>query len=232
MRSALIVLLLSTFAAAAGPPVQCPTVSLLNIDKGEYEARPGVKFQLEGYSARMVPRGKQMPICMSKENDVQHGRIIVSSEALTTLFHQKLQANNKSKLSDVKVELKDGHVSITGKMHKVVGIPFTVEGPVDAPDGKLLRVHANKIKAAGIPVKGLLEGLGVELGDMINPGRGKGVTAKDDDLYFDPEKLGDIRGRISHVEVDAKNNLVVDFGSPAAAHVAKNQPPKAPAKQR
>ncbi len=220
MRHVLVLLLLSMFASAA-EPAKCPTPSILSVDKGEYTQRPGVVFVLENYLARMVPRSKHMPQCMQKDNEVQHGRIVVSGSSLTTMFNQKLRQGGKSKITDLKVELKGSDVAISGKMHKVLAVPFSVEGPVDSPDGKRLRLHADKVKAAGIPVKGLMDALGVELAGLISPGQAKGVSANGDDLYFDVDKLGHTRGHISKVQI-AGENLMVEFSPGETKQVAQN----------
>ncbi len=213
--------------ARGADPVTCPTISGLAVDKGRYTARPGVVFLMENYSAKMVPQGNHMPQCTQKISSIDHGRIIVSSESLGRMFDQKMQKSGEHKVSELKVETKGNHIAISGKVHKVIGVPFTIEGPVDSPDGTSLRLHAEKVKAAGIPIKGLLDMVGVELGSMLNPGSKEGVVIKEDDLYFQPEKLGHIRGHIQHVQVSG-NNLIVDFGGPARqmASAKSARPPR------
>jgi hypothetical protein len=185
-------------------------------------------FVLENYSASMVPEGTQMPGCTQKISNIEHGRIIVSGRSLSAMFDEKLKKTHETKISDLKVETKGDHIAISGKVHKVIPVPFSIEGPVDSPNGADLRLHADKVKAAGIPIKGLLDMVGVELGSMLNPGADKGVIVKDDDLYFQPETLGHIRGRIQHVQVSG-NSLVVDFGG-APKQVAAAKAPKLPPK--
>ena len=74
----------------------------------------------------------------------------------------------------------------------------------------MLRLHAEKIKAIGLPVKGLLKMLGVELGSLINPDATKGVTIQGDSIFFDPEQLDNIRGHMTKVQI-TPSGLVVDF---------------------
>jgi hypothetical protein len=74
----------------------------------------------------------------------------------------------------------------------------------------VLRLHAEKIKAMGLPVKGLLKMLGVELGSLINPDATKGVSVQGDSILFDPEQLDNIRGHITKVQI-MQSALVVDF---------------------
>lgn len=209
----LCVVLVMACIATGSEPVTCPTISGLSVEKGRYIARPGVVFLMENYSAKMIPESNQMPRCTQKVSSIDHGRIIVSGESLGRIFDQKMQKSGERKISDLRVETKGNHIAISGKVHKVIGVPFTIEGPVDSPDGRSLRLHAEKVKAAGFPIKGLLDMVGVELGSMLNPGSKNGVVIKDDDLYFQPEKLGHVRGHILHVQVSG-DNLIVDFGEP------------------
>jgi hypothetical protein len=205
-------LLLATCAWGAEIP-PCPTTSTMNINRGRYAARPGVEFTIENYAAHMVPRGKTSPLCYIKINEIEHGHIVVSDAALTKLFEQKLA--HSGKITGLKVQAKDGHIMLSGTAHKGLPIPFTVEGPVDTVDGREIRLHAEKVKAVGLPVKGLLEMVGVELGSLLNPGSNKGVMVKESDILFDPTALGNIRGYIEHVQVSGQD-LVVDFGKPPA----------------
>ncbi len=221
MRLTIVLLLLTTCAwGAEAPP--CPTVSAMNVNKGEYSPREGVEFTIENYAAHMVPRGKNPPWCYVKLNEVEHGHIVVSDAALTKLFQQKL--SNSGKISDLKVQAKDGHIVLSGTAHKGLPIPFTVEGPVTT-DGRHLLLHAEKVKAAKLPVKGLLDMLGVQLGSILNPGSNKGVTVKDQVIVFDPEQIGNISGHIERLQVSGQD-LVVDFGKgPATVAQAKGSKP-------
>jgi hypothetical protein len=52
------------------------------------------------------------------------------------------------------------------------------------PDG-LLRLHAEKVKAAGVPVKGMLDLLGLDVADLMTMPAGSGIRADKDDLLLD-----------------------------------------------
>lgn len=211
MRLPLWSLLIATCAWGAGAP-PCPTVSSISIDKGHYEARPGVVFLVENYAAHMVPGARQSPACFQKINEIERGHIVVSDAALSKMFEQKL--SNSKKISGLKVEAKSDHVAISGTVHKGIPIHFSVEGPVDT-DGHFILLHAKKIKADGLPVKGLLDMLGMELSGMLDPGANKGVTIQGDTISFDPAVVAHVRGHIERLQITGKD-LVVDFGKPRA----------------
>ncbi len=220
MRLPILLFLMTTCAWGAELP-PCPTTSAMNVSKGEYSPRDGVEFTLENYSAHMVPRGKQSPLCYIKLNEIEHGHIVMSDAALTKMFQQKISKSGK--ISDLKVEAKDGHIVLSGTAHKGLPIPFTIEGPVST-DGRRLLLHAEKVKAAKLPVKGLLEMLGMQLGNILNPGSNKGVAVKDETMVFDPAQIGNISGHIERLQVTGQD-LVVDFGKPPAT-VAQAKAPK------
>ena len=56
---------------------------------------------------------------------------------------------------------------------------------MDNVQGRAIRLHEQKIKAVGLPVKGLLNILGVELGSLINPDSAAGVTVQEESQCFE-----------------------------------------------
>jgi hypothetical protein len=212
MRLCLLVLLLVPALCHAAEPVRCPEgPSHLVIDKGEYTSRPGVVFGLQGFSGYQVPRGKQMPLCLAKITDIQHGRVFVSGQSLTNMFTQKMkQSPKKQSVSDIKVRINGDRVVITGKVKKLLPVSFEIEGPVEAAEGYAIRLRAEKIKAAKLPVKGLLEMVGAELSSLINSQATRGVTVQENTILFEPEKLANIRGQLTRVQISG-DALVIHF---------------------
>lgn len=214
----LLATILISLPALAAEPVKCPEApSHMVVEKGRYSPFEGVTFALEGFVARMVPRGNSVPLCLIKVNEIQRGRVFLTGESLTRLFNQRTQGKKRS-IDDVKIETKGEHVIISGKVKKLVPVPFEIEGPVSSA-GPHLRVEAKKIEAAGLPVKGLLNMLGAELGSIVG-GQTEGVTVNENTLTFRPENLANIRGQIAAVNVTSEG-LAVTFGAPAQKQNAK-----------
>lgn len=122
------------------------------------------------------------------------------------------KGSGQQQISDLTIKTKDNQLEISGKVKKLISIPFDLIGPVDVADGHMLRFHIDKIKAAGIESKGLLDALGVHLTKMLHPDAAKGVTVQDNAILFDTEAIANIKGQISHVAL-AGENLVVDFAT-------------------
>jgi hypothetical protein len=60
----------------------------------------------------------------------------------------------------------------------------------------------------------------MELGSLINPQAARGVTVQENSILFEPEKLANIRGHMTKVQVSPEG-LVVDFGQPQKQAQAK-----------
>ena len=52
------------------------------------------------------------------------------------------------------VTIEDGALHAAGKLHKGVTVPFSLTAEVSAASDGSLRLHAKKLKAAGVPVRG------------------------------------------------------------------------------
>ncbi len=197
----------SSFAAE---PLKCPApVTRIAISQGEYSPQPGTVFQLHDFVANMVARGKTSPLCFNRTTEIAHGDVFVSSDSLSAMFKRKLKQSHKSSISDVTIETQPDKVVLKGKMKKVIAVPFTVEGPVTT-DGRNLDLQAKSIKALGLPVKGLLDALGKELGSMIQSESMTGVAASGDTLIFQPEGISHVEGHIAKVSITDKG-LSVQF---------------------
>src|SRR5262249_2908541 len=64
-------------------------------------------------------------------------------------------------------------------------VPFTMTATVSATPEGLLRLHAEKLKAVGVSVKGLLDLLGLNVDDLMKMPPGSGLRAEKDALLMD-----------------------------------------------
>jgi hypothetical protein len=208
-----VILLLSTSFFGA-EQLKCPApVTRLVTPKGEYSPQAGVTFLLQDFSAHMVQRGKSSPLCFNRTTNIEHGEVFVSSESLSHEFESKIKQSPDSKIHDFKVETKEHLVDLSGSIKKLIPISFTLEGPVTT-DGHALVFHATKVKAEGIPLKGLLDMLGKHLSSMMQTDSVNGVLVKGDTIIFEPEQISHVRGHILSADVTS-GGLLLKFGDAA-----------------
>ena len=196
-----------------------PPVGHIAMDRGEYSSAPGVSFGLHHFSATLIPQGHAAPLCYQKLTVVSHADISVSNDSLTRLFDQKL-SDSESKISDFKAVIAPDRTTLSGKVKKVIPIEFSISGPVST-DGRAIVLHADKIKADGIPVKALLELVGEHLSSVLAIKNSPGITVQDNSLSFLPEEVAHLKGHIRSVEC-TDSGLVLHYG--AVHHAAASSP--------
>jgi hypothetical protein len=240
MRILALLLLLVGLASATEEKQQstCPTgpPKHISIKAGEYAPNPGTTLELQNFNADIIPLAKELPNCLINETLVQSGSVTLSSESLTKLFNGKSGAN--AKIKDMKVATEGQDLSITGKVHKVVDLKFQIEGPLKPLQHGEVRMNVDKIHADGIPIKGLMDMFGSDLGSLMASGSTPGVSAKQNTLVFHTEQLMHFRGEITAVHV-LKDGVTLDFGParsesqaeagkqpPSVKHVAQKAPPR------
>jgi len=136
---------------------------------------------------------------------VDTAEIAVTPESLGALMNSYVLGYEGSPIRDVSIEIKDGRIKQKGRLHKGIGVAFEIEGSLSAnADGNIV-LHADKIKADHIPVKGLLHLFGDDLADLIKQGAGRGMKVEGDDIILMPEAMTPpphIHGRVTRVAIE------------------------------
>ena len=187
----------------------------------------GVVLNVRALDGEFVSRRKgEPPIFDDPESYTLRMRtadISMDSASLTNLLQQSLKAH-PSPLRDVRVTIENGELHATGKLQRGVPVPFSMRAAVSAaPDGAL-RLHATKLKAVGVPVKGLLDLIGLQMDTLLKMPPGSGMRADGDDLLMDTAAIlppPRTEGRLQTVAVTG-NRLTMRMIGPGA-------PPRRPA---
>lgn len=203
-------------------------VSMHNV---KYRFAESVSIQVNDLSGAFVPLGDHtMPVADDKNSfkiRIDTAEIAMSPEDLANLLNQFVLSRPGSPLSGISVTtLANAHLRVKGRLKDKGNIPFETEGAlVAAPDGKL-RLHAEKVKALKIPVKGLMDAFGIEVDNLIKSGQVPGVAADGNDLIFDLEQMlpaPRIEGRVTKVRVEP-NTIVQTFSNGSNAKDTKVLP--------
>ena len=147
---------------------------------------------------------------------IDAGEIAMSTASLTALMNHYVFAYRKAPIKDLEITTDEkGRLAEEGVLDKAVDVPFKVKAVVmPTPDGRI-RVHAKSIKAAGLPVKGLMGLLGIEMDDMVKIQAGRGIAVDDNDFLLDPQWMlppPRIRGDVTSVRV-AGDEVIQVFGA-------------------
>lgn len=147
---------------------------------------------------------------------IQNAKISISTQVLGTALNERLFAGSDSPLKNLQISSENQKLKVKGRLHSKGDVPFEMIGTLSAtPDGKV-RIHAEHIKALHLPVKGLMDLLGLNISKMISSSQMEGVRAEGDDLILDPQQilpLPRIRGKVSSVQVMG-DQVIQIFGRP------------------
>jgi hypothetical protein len=222
-----IVLAVSQSRAMAGSAATQPvTVAMKNVNY-HYSGPIAVHIvQLQGY---LTP-AKSAPLVIFDDYNsfVMHltsAEIAIGCDALARVLNENVFSSANAPIKGVTIANKDNHLDIKGKLHQEEDVSFEASGTLSVDADGRIRLHMEKVKAAHLPVKGILDLLGIDLAKLINTNQVRGIAMEKNDMLLDPEEIlppPRIEGRVTAVRL-AGNDIVQIFGTAQAANFASKQ---------
>jgi hypothetical protein len=187
-----------------------------------YHFSDTVVAEIKSLNGELVPLGKnEFPIFDDKDSfnlRISTAEIAIDSSNLANVLNSYVFARPHSPLTGLSIIVEKGRLKVKGKLHDKGDIPFETEGILTpTADGKL-RLHSEKIKAMHVPVRGLMDLFGIDLGGLIKEGKVPGVRAEEDDLILDLEQIlppPHIEGKVVSVRIEGDKIIQVFGGSDA-----------------
>jgi len=148
---------------------------------------------------------------------IRSAEISITSDALANALDQFAFAASDSPIKRVRISPVGNRIKIQGRLHSKGDLPFETEGSLSVtPEGDI-RVHTEKVSAAHLPVKGLMDLIGETLAKLIDTRKVRGVRIEKDDLILSPAGLfppPHIQGRLSSIVIRG-NEIVQQYGKPS-----------------
>jgi hypothetical protein len=208
--------------AGAGQASGAPTanaavrVGMKNVD---FHLTDTIIVHISALNGKLTPKPGQIPVFDDKESfglDVDSANITVSMTALTNDLNEYVFAKANAPLKKLNVTTKGKELVVKGLLVSKGGVPFETSGTLAVTPEGMIRVHTTKVKALKLPVKGLMDLLGVDTADVLNTKKVEGVTVDKDDLILDPGKIlppPEMKGHLASVDVE-NQAIVLEFKSP------------------
>ncbi len=152
--------------------------------------------------------------------------IAISCDALAQVLNQNVLSASNAPIKELSIESKNNQLVIKGKLPQKGDVSFETTGELTVTEDGRIRLHTEHLKAAHLPVKGLLDLLGIDIARMINTKKIQGISADKDDLILNPEQIlppPHIQGKVSAVRIQG-NEIVQIFGTSSAENFAAKQP--------
>lgn len=144
---------------------------------------------------------------------VHTGDFIIDQDSMAQIFNKYELTYPGCPLSDLKIEAKPGRLKMAGTLRKGIPLPFEMEGTL-RPNGKgQIVLTPETVKSAGIPVKGLMNLIGLEVASLMNSRPNGGMKIDGNDIILYADKLlpsPAVSGFVSGVKVEA-GKLVLTF---------------------
>ena len=181
-----------------------------------------VAVEIKSLNGVLVPLGKnEFPVFDDKDSfnlRISTAEIVIDSSNLANVLNSYVFARPQSPLTELSISVEKGRLKVKGKLHDKEDIPFEMEGIlIPTTDGKL-RLHTEKIRAMHVPVKGLMDLFGIDLGALIKEGKVPGVRTQGNDLIFDLEQIlppPHIEGKVVSVRIEGEKIIQIFGGSDA-----------------
>ncbi|HZP23540.1 MAG TPA: hypothetical protein VFB04_08840 [Terriglobales bacterium] len=187
-----------------------------------YHYTDQVAVQIRALRGQFVPLKGDVPVFDDKNSfalKIASAEIAITPESLSNVLNSYVLAKADAPLKAVSVQIVRDQLTIKGKLHNKGDIPFETEGILSITQDGKIRLHTEKVKALHLPVKGIMDLLGLKISDLINTGKIEGVAVDQDDLILDPAKLlppPHITGRITKARLE-RDNIILVFGHTSAA---------------
>jgi hypothetical protein len=146
---------------------------------------------------------------------IHSATISVTTDALANVLNQYAFSAADAPLKGIRVSTQGDKIKIRGRLHSKGDVPFESEGSLSVTQDGQIRVHTEKVKAAHVPVKGLMDLLGETISKLIDTRKVRGVRVQGDDLFLTPSELfppPHIEGRLSSISIRG-SEVVQKYGS-------------------
>jgi hypothetical protein len=185
----------------AGSPVE---IQMRNV---AFRVARDIVLEVRSLRGRLRPTHADRPVTFDDSDsfivEIDSGEVAMTSASLTALLNSYVLAGG-GPIRNVSVTIEGSKLIQKGTLHKGVSLPFEVEGSVSATPSGDIRVHAEKIKSAHLPVKGLLHLFGASLSKLVNGNAGRGLRVDGDDMILLPRYATPpphLEGRVTQVSL-------------------------------
>ena len=183
-----------------------------------YHFTDQVSVHILGLDGKLVPQKEgNLPIFDDPRSftlAINSADISMRTDSLTHVLNQYVFSAPDSPIKDIAVAIQGSLLKVKGKLRSKGDVPFETEGNVGATQDGQIRIQARKIKAVKVPVKGLMDLLGLKLANLINTKGVAGVRVDGDNLVLDPQQIfppPHIQGWVTGVRL-GNGEIVLTFG--------------------
>lgn len=206
---------------SAPPPVEAtrniPTqVEMVNVN---IHLDPTLILHIHYLSGQFLPTTKGQPPAFDDKLSyvvaIDSAEVGVTAVSMSPALNTYVFGAPDAPLKKLTLSMTGSQIKLAGTLNKGIGIPFEMTGSMSATaDGKI-RITPTQVKAAHLPVKGAMKLLGLDMAELINTRKTKGVSVEGNDIILDAAQMLPppmMRGRITAVSIQG-DQIIQTFGT-------------------
>ena len=235
MRPAVVtrVVVVAALLAAEVPaqPARAPARVQAQMRNVDFHLDDRIVVNIEYLRGELVATdSKSVPFFDDKKSflfAIDTARMSMDMQALSVLLNRYVFGYPGSPLSQLSVAIEKGKLRQRARTR---GITVTTVSEVSVTSDGRIRLHPTSIKAAGIPVRGLMSLFGLRMGRFVNLQGARGVAFDGNDMLLTVDQILPpplIKGRLASVALDG--NRMVQIFRPASGTAAPRMQPTDPA---
>jgi hypothetical protein len=184
-----------------------------------YHLSDSISVHIVQLQGKLLPTNKErLPIFDDANSftlEIDSAEISITADTLANVLNQYVFAAPDAPLKGIHISVQGEKLKIRGRLRSKGNVPFESEGTLSPTSQGEIRVHTEKLKAAHIPVKGLMDVLGETVSKLIDTRKVRGLRADQDDLILIPSELfppPHIQGRLTSIQV-RDNEILQLYGT-------------------
>jgi hypothetical protein len=158
----------------------------------EFHLTDNIIVHIATLNGKLESKPGEIPVFDDKQSfmiDVDSANVTLSMTALTNDLNDYVFAKPDAPLKKLSTSTNGKQLVVKGSLVSKGGIPFETDGTLSVTPEGMIRVHTTKVKAVRLPVKSLMDILGLDTSSMLSTKKVEGVTVDKDDLILDPGKI-------------------------------------------
>ncbi len=184
-----------------------------------YHFTDEITVHIRDLLGQLIPDNPEGPVIFDDKDSftlrIDGAEIAMGTDALSRVLNQRVFGASDAPLQQFAITAHGNVLTVKGKLHSKGDLAFESEGSLSATDDGEIRIHTQKIKAAHLPVKGMMDLLGVKIANLISTEKVRGIRVDGDDLLIDVQQIlppPRIEGRVTSVRIEGPQ-LVQVFGT-------------------
>lgn len=173
-----------------------------------YHLTDRIAVDITTLAGTLTPKPDQMVVLDDKQSfiiDIDSASARLTATSLTNDLNDFVFAAHDAPLKKLSASIHGDQFSVKGLLASKGDIPFEITGTLIVTPEGVIRVHTTSVKALHLPVKGLMDMLGLDTAKLLNTKKVEGVSVDKDDLILEPEVIlppPRFRGHLSSIKVE------------------------------